>query len=147
MVATVNKTGRNSMTNESLAPIDSPTERCVASDEGPAPAKSIERYHDCYGGIGATVYETRFENGARRYSVVFRRDVSDLALQGSFHSLGQDELMNLIAAASNAYHHIDHLRFLRRCGDLSDKPFDKLTEGDGWEAAVPEEYYAQQIEE
>ncbi|RIK66924.1 MAG: hypothetical protein DCC65_08230 [Planctomycetota bacterium] len=117
------------------------------SDDRPLLAKSIDRYHDCYGGIGATVYETRFANGTRRYSVVFRRDVSDLALQGPFHSLGQDELMDLVAAASNAYHRINHLRFLRRCGDLPDVPFDQLSEADGWEPAIPEEYYASQIEE
>ncbi|TWT44945.1 hypothetical protein RAS1_13650 [Phycisphaerae bacterium RAS1] len=113
----------------------------------PTPAKSLKRYHDTYGGIGATVYETRFIDGARRYSVVFRRDVGDLALEGGFYSLGQDELMDLVAAASNAYYHIGHLRFLRKCGHLPDVPFDTLIEAEGWEPAEPEEYYAQQIEE
>ncbi|MCC7390182.1 MAG: hypothetical protein IT431_15595 [Phycisphaerales bacterium] len=125
----------------------SPNDACPGQDHPPVPAKSLQRYHDCYGSIGASVYETRFADGGRRYSVVFRRDVSDLALEGSFHSLGQDELMDLVAAASNAYYHIDHLRFLRRCGDLPDVPFDKLTEAGGWEPAFPEEYYPSQIEE
>lgn len=111
------------------------------------PGKSIKRYHDTFGGIGATVYETRFREGPRRFSVVFRRDVSDLALEGSFHSLGQDELMDLIAAASNAYYHIDHLRSLRKCGDLPEVPYDTLTPEEGWEPAEPEEYYGSQIEE
>lgn len=100
--------------------------QCFGDDQ-PMSARSLERYHDCYGGIGATVYETRFADGARRYSVVFRRDVSDLALEGPFHSLGQDELMDLVAAASNAYFQIRHLRFLRNCGHLPELPFDQLT--------------------
>lgn len=147
MGAAIKQLGDNRMKNRTKSTRNNAHgDRQRFGDDQPIPARSLERYHDCFGGIGATVYETRFANGARRYSVVFRRDVSDLALEGPFHSLGEDELMDLVAAASNAYFHIRHLRFLRNCGHLPELPFDQLTEANGWEAAHPEEYFASQIE-
>src|SRR5262245_22575169 len=122
-------------TSKTFAPTDPGRHDPRVGDDWPIPAKSIERCHDCYGHIGATVYETRFADGSRRYSVVFRRDTTDLALEGPFHSLGQCELMDLVAAASNAYYRLGRLRFLREVGELPDVPFEQLTEADGWQPA------------
>lgn len=110
-------------------------------------AKTIERADRVFGVIAAKVGETRLAAGGRRYGVVFRREVGDLCLQGTFSmSLGQDELMDLMAAASTAYHYIEQLRFERRCNaTANDAPFEQLEARDGWEPDH-DEFFPSQIE-
>lgn len=115
-------------------------------DADELPGKTITRADETFGHIAARVQETRFADGQRRFSVVFRRNISDHALEGSFSmSLGQDELMSLIAAASAAYHEIDSLRSQRRFSGVVDVAYDQLSEKDGWEED-DEEFFASQLE-
>ncbi|MGH7243411.1 MAG: hypothetical protein ACREJD_08355 [Phycisphaerales bacterium] len=113
------------------------TETLTQSPDQPV-AKTIERDRACFGVIGAAISETRFAAGGHRYGVVFSRDVGDLCLAGTFSmSLGQNELMDLIAAASTAYHMIDALRDKTarpHCQHWDRSiPFEQLEARHGWE--------------
>ena len=134
------------MTNQHL-PDTTDGARSTTSEPGDAPvALTRERDDFCFGVIAARVNETRFAKGGRRYGVVFRRNVSGLCLEGEFSmSLGQDELMDLIAAASAAYFAIEQIRFRRKCSECPDRPFDRLPRVEGWEPDH-EEVFSSQIE-
>lgn len=123
----------------------------VANDDPASPAaKTIERADVTFGVIGARVNETRFAAGGRRYGVVFHRDVGDLSLQGDFSmSLGQDELMDLITAASTAYYEIEALRYQRKqqAHESSETgSFDQLEQNAGWALDSCDGFFPEQIE-
>ena len=109
--------------------------------------KTIVRAAQCCGVIGATVRETRIRGGGRRYSVLFRRDIGDLSLEGSFGlTFGQEELLDIIFAASWAYQEINDLRRMRRLSPVHERTYGELLPEDGWSPDDDGDFFAEQIE-
>jgi hypothetical protein len=121
-----------------------------ATREGQATAKTAELDYSRPGSIGVRITETRLAAGGRRFGVVFGRVSGDLALDGDFSvSLGQEELMDLIAAAAEAYRAIEFYRAHpsdRPTNRFDATPFGQRAAADGWENDS-EDFFPQQIED